>query len=342
MLKSVYLAVAVLTVACTANSNASPPSTNVVQPPPAEKAALTTPTAPVAANGGTAPAPTEPAGSSTAQAIANAAALQAIGQVSERAIDAAHHSSTEANELFEKLVWFVGVLGVVFAAFGISTLRSLKRELLAKAREQVKEALFEVNAKAKEQVSEALLGMKSQIDSAVSQTTQTAECARDVLLNIADATRLFSLARSFVETEFDKREYLESALQACLRAREAAEKLKDTKQVAWTYSFEAYCRREKGDYEGAASVAEKSEALYKRDDPTLHYNLACYLCLAGHDARAEERLRLAISINTDGAIKGYALTERDFDRWRQAGMHPELVGARPEKVPEPAPTKDQG
>jgi hypothetical protein len=338
MIRSLFLVIALVTtgtpIAFAANAQSAVPT------PSKEKAGASLP--PPAANPATpaGPAPTgvapanEPSDRSTAQAVANAAILQAISQVSERAIEAAHHGSTEANDLFERLVWVVGALGVIFAAFGVSSVRSLKGEVLARARDQVRQALVEVNAKAKEQVSAALVEMKNQIDSAVTHTAQTAEYARDVLLNTAEATRSFTLAKAFAETEFDKQEYFQSAVQSCLRAREAAEKLKDTKQVAWTYSFEAYCRRAQNDYEGAIKAAELSETLYQRDDPTLQYNLACYLCLAGHDGRAAERLLLAFTRNTDGSIRGYAQTEKDFDRWRAAGLYPELVGSAPERGPE--------
>ena len=273
-----------------------------------------------------APASGQSSERATADAVVYAATLQAVAQVSERAIEAAHHTSTEATELFEKLIWVTGGLGVIFAIFGVSSIRSLKKEVAAQAKEQVNAALVEVNAKAKEQVAKALEEMKSQIDTAVVHTAEIAENARDVLLNVAEATRYFTLAEAFAEATIDKQEYFQSAVNSCLRAREAAQKLGDTKQIAWTFSFEAYCRKAQGDYEGAVKAAEQSESLYQRNDPTLHYNLACYLCLAGYDSRAASRLLLAFSNNADGSMKIYALSEKDFDRWRTAGLYPELVG----------------
>jgi hypothetical protein len=66
--------------------------------------------------------------------------------------------------------------------------------------------------------------MKSQIDTAVVHTAEIAENARDVLLNVAEATRYFTLAEAFAEATIDKQEYFQSAVNFCLRAREAAQK----------------------------------------------------------------------------------------------------------------------
>jgi hypothetical protein len=171
--------------------------------------------------------------------------------------------------LFEKLVWLMGSLSIVFGIFGVSSIRTLKKNVAAQAKARVDEALVEVNAKAKEELAKALLDMKSRIDSAVAHTAETAENARDLLLNVAEATRNYTLANAFAEATIDKQEYYESAVNSCLRAREAAKRLGDTKQIAWTFSFEAY-----------------------------------------------------------GSMKSYARSEKDFDRWRQSGLYPELVGGK--------------
>lgn len=178
------------------------------------------------------PAAGQPSERATADAVMYAATLQAVTEVSERAIEAAHHASTEATELFEKLIWLTGGLGVIFAIFGVSSIRSLKREVAAQAKDRVNAALVEVNAKAKEQVAKALEDMKSQIDTAIVHTAEIAENARDLLLNVAEATRYFALAEAFAEAPIDKQEYFQSAVNSCLRAREAAQKLGDTKQIA--------------------------------------------------------------------------------------------------------------
>jgi tetratricopeptide (TPR) repeat protein len=329
----IFLIVMALTATASpasASNNAAPAASS-----PALMPAASAPQAARAATGAkstSSPTPLAPSSAppdrATADAVAYTAGLQAVSQVSERAIEAAHHASTETNELFEKLVWLVGGLGIVFGIFGVSSIRTLKKNVAAQAKARVDEALIEVNAKAKEEVAKALLDMKSHIDTAVARTAETAENARDLLLNVAEATRNFTLAKAFAEATIDKQEYFESAVNSCLRARDAAKKLGDIKQIAWTFSFEAYCRRARGDYEGAIKAAEESESLYQRDDPTLHFNLACYLCLAGHDDRAHTRLLLAFTHNADGSMSSYARNEKDFDRWRRSGLYPELVGGK--------------
>jgi hypothetical protein len=296
-----------------ATSNATNDGNALKRPSAPNSTTVQSPNATVNA-GNQAPPPAPQERSTTADVAASALALQAVTRISEEAIAAADRNAAAAADLFQKLVWAIGALGVIFAAFGISSIRSLTRNL---------------RANAKEQVNKALTDMRAEMDKAVTETTQTAGHARNLFLNTSEATRYYTLAKGFAEMVFDQQEYFKLATQACLRAREAAEQLQDTKQLAWTYSFEALCLTAQKDFKGAVKAAEQSEDLYQRDDPTLHYNLACYLCLANEDAAAVARLEKAFALEKDGSMRTAALTEEDFQRWRVAGLYPELVGPAP-------------
>lgn len=77
----------------------------------------------------------------------------------------------------------------------------------------------------------------------------------------------------------------------------------------------------------AIDALERAERAHP-DEPILHYNLACYWCLAGGFDRALTELNLAIDL--DPNIRGRIARETDFDQLRG---HPEfdrlLMGRAP-------------
>lgn len=68
----------------------------------------------------------------------------------------------------------------------------------------------------------------------------------------------------------------------------------------------------------AIDALERAERAHP-DEPLLHYNLACYWCLAGGQDRALMELSLAIEL--DPELRDRVATETDFDRLRG---HPEF------------------
>lgn len=243
--------------------------------------------------------------------VTQADILHAIESISEKTIEVARQDAEHANSLFNRLVWFVGALGAALAIFGISSITGLKKA---------------IRSRATAQVSEALETMAQEIRQTVEKTNLMAEHGRDLFLYTAEATRFYNLADGFAQASSDKREYYNLAKSACLRSRAAAKALEDVKQIAWTYSFEAICLSDLGDYVGAIAAAEESERLWVREDATLHYNIACYCCLAGFDERGAARLRKAFVFDSDGSLKLSAPEDPDFKRWRDSGLFPELVG----------------
>lgn len=81
----------------------------------------------------------------------------------------------------------------------------------------------------------------------------------------------------------------------------------------WVDLTEAWCRRRIDDLPGAIRCAEQLLARNHRND-TAHFNLACYLALAGDKDRAIDALSLACGLNPD--CRNYAVEEPDLDSLR--------------------------
>ena len=73
---------------------------------------------------------------------------------------------------------------------------------------------------------------------------------------------------------------------------------------------EAWCRKRLGDVRGAAACMERLVAR-ERKSAIGHYNLACYLALAGETERSLEEL--AIACGLDPALRESLMTEHDLD-----------------------------
>jgi tetratricopeptide (TPR) repeat protein len=76
-------------------------------------------------------------------------------------------------------------------------------------------------------------------------------------------------------------------------------------------------------YKRTARLAQAIDALERAlaaspDEPLLHYNLACYWCLAGHPDRAVDRLASSLGLEPD--LRDRVAAEPDFDAIR---THPD-------------------
>ena len=81
----------------------------------------------------------------------------------------------------------------------------------------------------------------------------------------------------------------------------------------WIDLTEAWCRRRIDDIDGAIRCTEQLVKRNRRSDIG-HFNLACYLALAGMHDRAVDALSLAVGLNPD--CRDFARDEPDFDRLR--------------------------
>ncbi|HEB52211.1 MAG TPA: tetratricopeptide repeat protein [bacterium] len=84
-------------------------------------------------------------------------------------------------------------------------------------------------------------------------------------------------------------------------------------QDDWVDLTEAWCRRRRGDLDGAIRCVEQLLARNHRHD-VAHFNLACYLALTNQKDRAIDELSLACGLNPD--CRAYAVDEPDFDGLR--------------------------
>lgn len=82
---------------------------------------------------------------------------------------------------------------------------------------------------------------------------------------------------------------------------------------SWVPLTDAFCRKRTGDLRGAADVLRR---LLQRDhkNATAHFNLACYLALAGDQDGAIDALSLACGIDAEHRL--FARDEPDFDSLR--------------------------
>ncbi len=264
--------------------------------------------------------PSTPAPGPASKGASQQEVLDAVSRIAQSAIDAANRNAVHTNEVFERSLWVIGAIGFLLTALGVTSFTSLKRQLRRTAMTKVQSAITD---------------MRSHIEAEISEMRMVAAKGREILINTVVATRYYNLADSFAEVSADQQDYFRTAIEACQKVRAAAEALKDTQQEAWSYSFEALCRRRLNDFEGAIAAAKKSESLYERNDATLHFNLACYLCLAGHDEEAIARLRKSFLADADGTMERQAKIEQDFNRWRQDGRYSSFVGALASSAPSP-------
>ena len=82
---------------------------------------------------------------------------------------------------------------------------------------------------------------------------------------------------------------------------------------SWVPLTDAFCRKRTGDLRGAADVLRR---LLQRDhkNATAHFNLACYLALAGDQDGAIDALSLACGLDAEHRL--FARDEPDFDSLR--------------------------
>ncbi len=82
---------------------------------------------------------------------------------------------------------------------------------------------------------------------------------------------------------------------------------------SWVLLTDAFCRKRTGDLRGAADVLRR---LLQRDhkNATAHFNLACYLALAGDQDGAIDALSLACGLDAEHRL--FARDEPDFDSLR--------------------------
>lgn len=92
-----------------------------------------------------------------------------------------------------------------------------------------------------------------------------------------------------------------------------AELAKAHPDESWVPLTDAFCRKRTGDLRGAADVLRQ---LLQRDhkNATAHFNLACYLALAGDRDGAIDELSLACGLDAEHRL--FARDEPDFDSLR--------------------------
>jgi tetratricopeptide (TPR) repeat protein len=91
------------------------------------------------------------------------------------------------------------------------------------------------------------------------------------------------------------------------------------KPSAWEYYFAALPAAEAGEHRRAYEIAAAGLADY-RDNPSLHYNLACYASLAGDNERALEHLARAFEGNPE--TREWAASDSDLDGIRSDPRYP--------------------
>lgn len=91
---------------------------------------------------------------------------------------------------------------------------------------------------------------------------------------------------------------------------------------SWVPLTDAFCRKRTGDLRGAADVLRR---LLQRDhkNATAHFNLACYLALAGDQDGAIDALSLACGLDAEHRL--FARDEPDFDGLRTDPRFRQLV-----------------
>ena len=238
-----------------------------------------------------------------------------MSTLAEASIAAANRNAEQTKTVYELALGVVALLGGALAFFGFTSLKSLK-------------------ADAEQRATKAISGVVEQLQNEFVALTQdardVANNAKEVVLRTGEACRNFSLWE-FSNYEGSKKNYLIDAIQAISKARVAAVAVNDRKHEAWTYSFEALCRKDLGEFTFAIECLEKSIACYERevDDPSLDYNMACYCCLGGQDERAAIHLRRAIEMDgrLGGTLQSDAKSDEDFQPWRDRSVYEDLVGS---------------
>jgi tetratricopeptide (TPR) repeat protein len=81
----------------------------------------------------------------------------------------------------------------------------------------------------------------------------------------------------------------------------------------WIELTEAWCRKRTGDLAGAVTCLERVVARNQRSD-VAHFNLGCYLALAGERDRAIDEVTLACGINDE--CRDFARDDPDLDGLR--------------------------
>lgn len=74
------------------------------------------------------------------------------------------------------------------------------------------------------------------------------------------------------------------------------------------------------------AAARASRALDTPDDPTLGDNLACSLCQHGQDAAALTNPSAALKPDASGNLRAGSPVDGGFNGWREAELHPDIVG----------------
>lgn len=94
----------------------------------------------------------------------------------------------------------------------------------------------------------------------------------------------------------------------------------------WLDLTEAWCRKRTGDLDGSIRCMR---ALVARDPRSAigHFNLGCYLALAGHLAEALDEVTLACGL--DEAFRSHAIGETDLDGLRGDSRFEALLPPRP-------------
>lgn len=118
------------------------------------------------------------------------------------------------------------------------------------------------------------------------------------------------------------------ALARMARFADALPDLDELRRIAppdeqdWIELTDAWCRKRTGDLPGAIACLERLLARDHRSD-TAHFNLACYLALAGQPDRAVDHLALACGLNEQ--CRDFARDEPDLDPLRTDPRFRELL-----------------